>query len=196
MDHFGPFIPFNYPTNQQFGKSKKKTYQFHHSAWVYQKAYSYGLRLPRNDLHISTGYLGPSLPFPHFLAQKLKKKHLFLAEKSKNIPEDIIILHLCTKNHLIFNSQNMMWIAFKSFWDICAFYPIFGQKNQNFWKREKKGYVIILQLHSKNHNDLMYSSLKMMVTALQIILGQFLPLYSILGPKLKFSKKEKMPKTY
>ena len=52
------------------------------------------------------GYLGPSLHFPHFLAQKVE---IF----EKEIPGDIIILHQCTKNHnhMIFNSQNMMWIA-------------------------------------------------------------------------------------
>ena len=33
-----------------------------------------------------------------------------------------------------------------------------------------------------------------MPTALQVMLGQFLPFYSIFGPKLKFSKNEKMPK--
>ena len=79
-------------------------------------------------MHISTGYLGPSLPFPHFLAQKIK-----IFEKKKKAP----------------------------------------------------GYIIILHLHPKNHNHLMYSSLKMVPTALQVILGQFLPFYSISGPILK-----------
>ena len=101
MGHVGPFTLFNYPTNQQFDKCKKTTYKFHHSTWVYQKSYSYGSQSPRNDENISTGYLSPSLIFPHFLIQKIK------------IPGDIIILHQCTKNHnhMIFNSQNMMWIA-------------------------------------------------------------------------------------
>ena len=61
-------------------------------------------------------------------------------------------------------------------------------------KTKTPGYIIILHLHPKNHNHLMYSSLKMMPTALQVMLGQFLPFYSIFGPKLKFSKNEKMPK--
>ena len=62
-------------------------------------------------------------------------------------------------------------------------------------KKKTRGYIIISHLHPKNCNHLMYSSLKMMSTALQVILGQFLPFYSIFGPKLKFSKNEKMPKT-
>ena len=36
----------------------------------------------------------------------------------------------------------------------------------------------------------------MMLTALQVNLGQFLPFYSIFEAKLKFSKNEKMPKSY
>ena len=72
MGYFGRFTPFNYPENRESDKYKKETYKFYHSTWVHQNSYSYGLSLPRNDAPISTGYLGPSLPFPHFLAQKIK----------------------------------------------------------------------------------------------------------------------------
>ena len=69
-----------------------------------------------------------------------------------------------------------------------------AKKIKIFEKKKKTlGYIIILQLHPKNHNHLMYSFLKMMPTALQVILGQFLTFYSIFGPKLKFLKNEKMP---
>ena len=75
------------------------------------------------------------------------------------------------------------------------FTQFLAQKIKIFKEKEKTpGYIIILHLHPKNHNHLMYSSLKMMPTALQVMLGQFLPFYSIFGPKLKFSKNEKMPK--
>ena len=112
--HFGPFTPFNYPTNQQFDKCKKGTYKFHHSIWVYQKSYRYDLQLPRNDAHISTS---PSLPFPPFLAQK------------------IIISHQRTKNHnqMIFNLQNMMQIPLQ---------VILGHLSpKNFFKKEKNTWV-------------------------------------------------------
>ena len=70
------------------------------------------------------------------------------------------------------------------------------QKIKIFEKKKKApGYIIILHLDPKNHNHLMYSSLKMMPTALQVIIGQFLSFYSIFVPKLKFFP-EKMPQTY
>ena len=76
------------------------------------------------------------------------------------------------------------------------FTQFLAQKIKIFEKKKKTpGYIIILHLHPKNHNHLMYSSLTMMSTALQIILGQF-PFYSIFDPILKFSKNEKMPKMY
>ena len=36
------------------------------------------------------------------------KKSKFLKKK---VLADVIILHQCTKNHMTFNSQNLMWIA-------------------------------------------------------------------------------------
>ena len=69
-----------------------------------------------------------------------------------------------------------------------------AQKVKLFEKNKKTpGYVIILHLHPKiiPQSFDVYSSLKIMLTALQVILGQFLPFYSIFGPKLKFSKNEK-----
>ena len=72
-----------------------------------------------------------------------------------------------------------------------------AQKIKIFEKKKKTpGYIIILHRHSQNYNHLMYSFLKIMATALQVILGQFLPFYSIFDSKLKFSKNEKMRKTY
>ena len=78
---------------------------------------------------------------------------------------------------------------YKSFWAIWA---------QKIFLKKKKtpGNIIILHLHPKNHNHLMYSSLKMMPTALQGILGQFLPFYSIFRPRSKFSKNGKILKTH
>ena len=96
---------------------------------------------------------------------------------------DIIILHECTKNHnhMIFNSQNMMWIALQVILGHLCFLPIFWPKKSKFLKKRKKHLNkhlnIILHLHPKNHNNLMYSSLKLIPAALPVILGQFLPFY-------------------
>ena len=135
----------------------------------------------------------PLCPFPTFWPKKSK----FL--KKKKIPGNIIILHWCTKyhSHMIFNSQNVMWMALQVILAICDFQPVFCPKKQNFLKKKKApGYIIILHRHLKNYNHFMYTSLKMMPTALHVILGQFLPFYSIFASKLKFSKNEKMSKTY
>ena len=57
-----------------------------------------------------------------------------------------------------------------------SFTQFFAQKIKIFEKREKEPeYIIILHLHPKDYNHLMYSSLKMIPTAVQVILGQFLP---------------------
>ena len=110
------------------------------------------------------------------------------------------ILHWCTKNHnnMIFNSQNLMWIALQVILGHLYLSPNFWPKKSKFLKKKKKtpAYITILHLHRENHNHLIYSSLKMMPTALQVIINQFSPFYSIFGPKLKFSKNEKMSKTY
>ena len=67
-----------------------------------------------------------------------------------------------------------------------------GQKIKIFEKKKKApGYIIILHLYAKNHNHLMYSSLKMMPTALQVILGQSLLFYSIFGMKITIFQKMK-----
>ena len=131
--------------------------------------------------------------FPHFLVQNFWK--------TKTIPGDINILHQWTKNynHMIFNSQDMMWIALQVILGHLCLLPNFWPKKSKFFKKRKNkpGYIIILHLNPKIHNHLMHTSLKMMPTALQIILGQFLPFYFHFWPKIKIFKKwKKMPKTY
>ena len=55
------------------------------------------------------------------------------------------------------------------------FTQFLAQKIKIFEKKKKTpGYIIVSHMHPKNHNHLMYSSLKMMPTALQVILGTFL----------------------
>ena len=97
--------------------------------------------------------------------------------KNKKRYLEIIVIHQCTKNHnyIIFNLQTMMWIALQVILGHFCLLPNFWPRKSNFLKKRKKarGYIIILLLHSKNCNHLMYSSLKMMPTALQVILGQF-----------------------
>ena len=96
------------------------------------------------------------------------------------------------------DSHYMMWIALQVILGHLCLLPNFWPQKIKIFEKKKKtpGYIIILHLHPKNHNHLMYSSLKIMPTALQVSLGQFLLVYSIFGPTLKFSKNGEIPKIY
>ena len=81
--------------------------------------------------------LGHFCPFT--LLKTVKKKF----EKMKKIAGDIIILHMCTKNHnhMMYNSWDMEWDRqnFLSFWAIfCPFTPLTIYKIKIFKKSKKK----------------------------------------------------------
>ena len=137
-------------------------------------------------------HFGPFTPFNYPGNQQF--------DQCKERPTNFISLNDCTKNHthMVYSYQEMMCTSVQSIQaPLCPFHT-FWSKSSKFLKKKKKShaYILILHLHPKNHNHLMYSPLKMMLTALTVIFGQFLPFYSIFGPKLIFSKNEKMPKTY
>ena len=75
----------------------------------------------------------------------------------------------------------MMWIALQVILGHLCLLPNFWPKKSKFLKKRKKHLNIhlniILHLHPKNYNNLMYSSLKLMPAALPVILGQFLLFY-------------------
>ena len=85
-------------------------------------------------------------------------------EKMKKTVGDIIILHICTKNH-----NHMRYSSWDTEWDItfCHFRPFFAlltpspsnnPKNQNFEKMKKaSGDVIVLNLSNKKHYHMMYA---------------------------------------
>ena len=84
-------------------------------------------------------------------------------EKMKKIAGDIIILHMCTKNH-----NHMRYSSWDTKWDriFCHFGPFFAflphppdnTENQNF-EEMKKAFedVIILNLCNKKHDHKMYA---------------------------------------
>ena len=64
------------------------------------------------------------------------------------------------------------------FGPLVFFTQFLAQKIKIFEKKKKAPeYIIVLHLHPKTHNNLMYSFLKLMPAALPFILGQFLPFY-------------------
>ena len=100
--------------------------------------------------------------------------------------------HQCTKNHdhMISNSQNMMWIALQVILGHLCLLPNFWPKKSTYLKKRKK------HLDISSFYTCIPKFLKNDAKALQVILGQFSPFCSIFGPKLKFSKNEKVPETY
>ena len=77
----------------------------------------------------------------------------------KKTPGKIIVSHMCTinYNHMMMVTEilSMTDRIFLSFWTIfCPFTP----KNQNFEKMKRTGDIIILHMHTKNNNHMMYSS--------------------------------------
>ena len=68
-----------------------------------------------------------------------------------------------------------------NFGPFAPFTQFLAQKIKIFEKTKKPpGYIVMLHLRLKNHNHLMYSSLKAMTIALQVILDQFLPCFPFL----------------
>ena len=103
--------------------------------------------------------LGYFLPF--YLPNSPKNQNL---EKKKKTPGDIIILHMCTKNHdpMVHLSWNIVCDGcnYFSFWAIsCPFTPLTAQKIKIFTKCKKlPGDIIILHKCPKNYDQMMYGS--------------------------------------
>ena len=98
-----------------------------------------------------------------FIDELWKTRKISLFKKWKKIAGDIIILHMCTKNH-----NHMRYSSWDKEWDriICHFGPFFAllhslpnnPENQNFQKMKKaSGDVIILNLCNKKHDHMMYA---------------------------------------
>ena len=113
---------------------------------------------------------------------------------------DIIILHVCIKNHyhMMFDSWDREWDGwnFLWFWAIfCPFTPSNNSENQNF-EKIKKGPrdAIILHMCTKNHNHMMYASWDTECNRknfLIAILAYYLPFYPINNPGTQILKKWK-----
>ena len=98
-----------------------------------------------------------------FIDELWKTWKIRILKKWKKIAGDIIILHMCTKNH-----NHMRYSSWDKEWDriICHFGPFFAllhslpnnPENQNFQKMKKaSGDVIILNLCNKKHDHMMYA---------------------------------------
>ena len=116
----------------------------------------------------------------------------------KKIAGDIIVLHMCTKNH----NHNDVWLLrcgvrqnFLSLWTI--FCP-FTKKNQKFWKTEKNSLEISSFYKSvpKNHDHMLYCSVDIARNKFNCYFSFqafFLPLYLPNSPKNQNLEKWKKP---
>ena len=118
----------------------------------------------------------------------------------KKFAGDIIILHMCTKNHNHMNFWDTKWEKVLSFWAIfCPFNspppPPNNPQNQNFEKMEETSWdVIILNLRNRKHDHVMYAYSDMECLHRHNFC-HFRPLFAILPHywprKLKFGKNVK-----
>ena len=81
----------------------------------------------------------------------------------KKFAGDIIILHMCTKNHnhMMYGSWDTEWDRqnFLSFWAIfCPFSPLTTRKIKILKLKKTPGDIIILHICTINDNHMLYSS--------------------------------------
>ena len=109
--------------------------------------------------HLNVGHTS-EFPFGiYWWTLKNLKNQTF--EKMKKIAGDIIILHMCTKNHnhMRYSSWDKEWDKiFLSIWAIFSAPLPNNTENQNFEKLKKSsGEVTILNLWNKKHDQIMYA---------------------------------------
>ena len=117
--------------------------------------------------------------YPH---NNLKNQNF---EKMKDMPADIIILHLChtNDNHMVYGTQQTNFFCY--FVLAFALIPPWQLQKSKFWKNEKNpGDIIILLNCTVNYNHMMYSSWDMKHNRQDIfvILGHLLPFYPTNNP--------------
>ena len=117
----------------------------------------------------------------------------------KKFAGDIIILHMCTKNHNIWCTVPEIWsetdIIFGHSGPFFVLLPTMDLENQNFEKMKKKhGNIFILQMCTINESHMMYGSWDMEYNRQNffVILDHF---FALLTPlticKIKILKKWK-----
>ena len=121
------------------------------------------LHLEKNHTHVKT--VGTPQNFLMAFIDKLwKTRKTRILKKRKKIAGDIIILHMCTKNHnhTRYSSSiffyNLFLVILGHFLPFTLPLPPNNPENQNFEKMKKvSGDVIILNLCNKKHNQMMYA---------------------------------------
>ena len=155
----GHFLPVDHwlPQKSKFSKIEKQTWRYYHFLNVHHKWQSYDLWLryrTRQTLFVILACFLPFHPPDDPKNQNFEKMKATLGD---------IILQMCTinDNHMMYGSWDMEYDRkkFSSFWTVfCSFTN--NPENQNFWKNERNG-DIILHMCPINDNHMMYGSWNM-----------------------------------
>ena len=161
LGHFLPFYPTSNLQNKIFKKWKKRPGDvISCMCTINDNHMMYGSWDIECDGQNFLSFWTISCPFTPLTTQKIK-----ILKKFQKIPEDIIILHKCTKNH-----DHMLHCSWYMTRDGCNFYfsfwaffspftPLTTQKIKILKKWKKiPGYIIILHICSKNYDHMMCSS--------------------------------------
>ena len=194
FDNFLPFYLPNNPKNQNFDKMKKTPGDI-----ILQMCTINGSHMIYGSWDMECNgrifiILDQFLPFYPLVDPESQN-----FEKMKNIPRDIIILHICTinGNHMMYGSWDIKHDGhiFLSFWTIfLLFYLPNNPKNQNFDKMKKMpGDIIILQMCTIYGSHMMYSILRYGVqwTDFLSFWTSFCPFTALSTQRVKILKKWK-----
>ena len=135
--------------------------------------------------------------FLHFYCPNSPKNQNF--EKMNKTPGDIIILHMCTKNHdqIIYSSWNMVHdrCNYFSFWVIyCPFTPLTARKIKILKKWKKCLEISSFYVHAPKINRCTVPQIWCMTDVIICHVGSFFALLLPQKPeKSKFWKMKKLP---
>ena len=156
--------------------------------WNFWKGW---IKIQKKTTHMWRRWGTPQNFLLAFTDEVWKNRKIRILKKRKKIAGDIIILHMCTKNH-----NHMRYSSWDTEWDkfFCHFGPFFAlylplhpnnPENQNFEKiRKASGDVIILNWCNKKHDRMMYAYTDMECNRqFFVILGHFLLFYLTIDTK-------------
>ena len=121
LDCFLPFYPPNNPKNQNFEKTEKKSWDIiilHKCTKNHDHMLYCSLDIARNRCNYCFSFWTIFCPFCHYSPKNQNQKK----KKMKKTPEDIIILHKCTKNyyHMLYCSSDMTRYRCNCYFSFCA----------------------------------------------------------------------------
>ena len=159
--HFGSFFTLYWPQKSKFGKNEENAQiYYYHLTHLYHKWKSYDVCFFRYGMQ-QTEFLSFWAIFCLFTPLDNPKNQNF--SNTKKAPEDIMILHKCTKNHdyLLYFSWHVACEGCDYYFSIFALLHALQLKKLKLRKKNNKKTprdFIILHICTKNHDQMMCSS--------------------------------------